>query len=283
MSWQVLISINILLYSVVVLLQRTILKEKEIQPIAYTIFFGLLTGFFVAVAGFIFADMRLPNLRPLVFNLLLTTLFYGFGNLFIYKSLKLTEASKFTIIFTSRSFFTVVSASLFLREFLTVGQLIGAVLIFLAVVLVNLKKMRFSLRAGELFGFLAAVGYGFAATNDRFLFQFLPVFPYLSLAFIVPAMILSLIFRAELRDIKFFLKSRVLAKIVLISLLYTLGASAFYGALQMGENVSQIASINMVSVITTVVLAAIFLKERGNLAKKILAAGLSFFGALLLR
>src|SRR4030067_3803918 len=149
MNWQLLILISVTLYSIFVLLQRVILKENESQPIAYSIFFQLLTGIVIGMVGFLFADMSLPlNLNDLILNLILMTFLYGFSNVFIFKSLKETEASKFTIVFATRAFFTVLASSLLLKEFLTRSQFLGALLIFSGVVLVNLKSYKFSLDKG---------------------------------------------------------------------------------------------------------------------------------------
>lgn len=179
MSWQLLILISITLYSVSVLLQRIILKEHESQPVAYSIFFQLITGIIIGLVGFLFADMSLPgNLAKLLPNLILMTFLYGFANFFIFKSLKQTEASKFTIVFATRAFFTVLASSLLLRESLTQIQFFGAILIFSGVILINLKSSRFSLDKGSLLALLAAITFGTANTNDRYLLGFFNVYPF---------------------------------------------------------------------------------------------------------
>lgn len=184
MSWQILVAISVVLYSVSVLLQRVILKESNSKPIAYSIFYQFLIGLFMAIIGFLFADMRLPNLKPLSFNLILMAFLYGFSNLFIFKSLKQTEASKFTIVFATRTFFTILASSLLLKELLTGKQFIGVLLIFSGVVLVNLKSARVSFGKGEIFALLGAVCFGLANSNDRYLLRHLDLYPYMAVCFI---------------------------------------------------------------------------------------------------
>lgn len=283
MSWPILIAISVVLYSVSVLLQRLILKENESQPIAYSILFQFLTGIFIGLVGLLFADLSLPtNLKPLLPNLILMTFLYGFSNVFIFKSLKQIEASKFTIIFATRAFFTVLASSLLLKEMLARQQFLGVLLIFSGVVLVNLQSAKISFGKGELLALLGAAAFGSANTNDRYLLQFFEVYPYITVAFVAPSILMSVIYPKELRHIQLFLHQKVLTKVLLLCVLYAFSAISFFAALQVGENSSQIASVNLTSVIVTVLLSIIFLKERGNLAKKVVGTGLSFIGLLLL-
>lgn len=56
----------------------------------------------------------------------------------------------------------------------------------------------------------------------------------------------------------------------------------FFVALQKAPNSSQVAAINLTSVIVIVLLSIIFLKEHTDWLKKIVGAVLSFIGLLLL-
>ena len=70
-------------------------------------------------------------------------------------------------------------------------------------------------------------------------------------------------------------------KMLLLCVLYATQAILFFAALQMSKNSSRIASINLVSVIVTVLMAIAFLKEKGDLAQKLLGAVSSFIGLIL--
>src|SRR5256885_144713 len=110
MSWQILALLSVITYSFSSILQRVILKESNSHPMAFTILFQLFVGLFILLYGFAFSKMTLPDLRPLAFNLTLATLLYATGNIFIFKALKITEASKFSIIFSSRTLFTILAS-----------------------------------------------------------------------------------------------------------------------------------------------------------------------------
>lgn len=283
MSWQILILISVVLYSISVLLQRVLLRQNESRPVAYAMFFQFLTGIVLGVVGFLFADMSLPsNFSDLFWNLILMVILYGFSNIFIFRSLKQIEASKFSIIFATRAFFTVLASSLLLKEFLTGPQFLGTLLIFSGVVLVNSKSSKLSFDKGSLLALLAALAFGSANTNDRFLLGSFNIYPYITIGFIAPSLLMAAVYPKELKHIKIFLDKKILKKMLILSVLYAFNAVAFFAALQKSDNSSQVASVNLTSVIATVVLAAIFLKERDNLPKKVIGAILSFVGLLLL-
>lgn len=284
MSWQILIFISVLLSSVSVLLQRVLLRDEQSRPVAYSIFFQYMVTCVTLVVGIIVTDLSFPgDWSGLIWNLALMALLYGFFNVFVFKSLKFLEASKFSIILSARLFFTVLASSLLLGEFLNTTQFVGSLLIFAAVVLVNYSRgTKFSLDKGSLFALAAAVCFGLANTNDRYLLRSFELFPYLIISFLIPSVLMSGIYFKELKFFKLFLRRDALTKVVVLSVSYAFAALTFFAALQKGDNSSQVASVGLTSVVLTVLMATVFLKERENLGKKFIGAGLSLLGLLLL-
>lgn len=281
-GWQGYIFISVFLYSISVILQKRILKDEESNPVAFSMFFQIMTGIIIFVIGLLTSEMGLPNNLPsLLGNLLLMIVLYGFSNVLIFKSLKETEVSKFTIIFSTRTFFTVLASSIFLGEILNGKQLLGTLLIFISVAVVTLKSMKITFTKGDLMALIAAMGFGFAITNDRFLIQNFILYSYLSLSFITPGVFTAIIYPKDTMEIKKLLKIKPLTRVGVLSVIYAFSAIAFFVALKTASNSSQVVSINMTSVIVTVFLSIIFLKERESLAKKILGAFLCFLGLLL--
>jgi len=280
MSWQLLIGLSVLFYSVVVLLQKTILKQKQTQPIAFSIAFQLACGLIALIVGFLSQNLSWPvNLNLLWLNLILAAFLYGFGNTLLFKSLHLIEASKLTIIFASRAPFTILASTLLLHEILSPKQLFGALLILLGTVFVSYKSNKLVFGKGEVFAVLAAMCFGFAVTNDRFIIQSIPVYSYMVYAFLSSAILMAIIYPQQIKPIKLFMNQSVFPRFFLVSLLYFLVGLTFYSALSIG-NSSQIGTINLTSVVIIVLLSIIFLKERDNLFKKLLGALISFIGLL---
>ena len=147
-TWQILIILSVICYSVSVLLQRILVTEKGSDPVAYASFSQLLTGLMIGIFGYLFTSMKYPDFKPLILNFLLMIVLYALGNIFVFKALKKTEASKFSVIFSSRAIIAVLAFSLLMKETLTVSQWIGTLLILSAAVIVSLetKKIKFSFK-----------------------------------------------------------------------------------------------------------------------------------------
>jgi len=103
MIWQPLVLISVLSYSVSVLLERVLLKNEKSDPIAYSVVFQLVVGLIVLAYALI-KGFSVPNLYPILPNLILMTFLYGVGNILIFNSLKVGEASEFTIVFATGVF-----------------------------------------------------------------------------------------------------------------------------------------------------------------------------------
>ena len=281
MSWQILILISIVLFSVGTLLQRILMKGKESDPIAYSIVFQLLTGMIIASYGFLFANMDFPEVVPLT-NILLMTLLWTSANIFSFTAIKYIDVSRYTIVFSSRLFFTVIASSLFLGEFLNTRQWLGAILIFASIYIVTQKRgEKLAFTKYDAFSILAAMSFGFANTNDRFLLRTFELYPYVAIAFVFPAIFTAIIKPKHLKHLRVFAERTILKKMLFLCLFYSVSSLAFFRALQVAPNSSQVVAVNLTTVILTVLLAVIFLRERKNLGRKLLGATISFIGLLL--
>ena len=282
MSWQFLILLSVLTYSVSVLLQRVLIKEENHDTVAFSIVFQLITAACIGAYGYAAHLMQFPDLLPYLPNLLLMTVLYSLGNYFLFSSLKKAEASKVTIIFACRAFFTVAASTVFLQEALNPIQWLGALLVFAGVILVsgNIRKRTFARE--EWFALLAAIFFGFEVANDRFILRTFPVVPYVFIGFITPGIGIALLKLRSISQIPVLLKLNVVWKIIVLCAIYAVSAVAFFIGLQKAPNASRVITINLTSVIVTVILAIIFLKERTDWVKKVIGAALSFAGLLLL-
>lgn len=282
MNWQILLTISTVTYSVSVLLQRLLLKNDKSDPIAYSIVFMLLTGALIGIYA-VLKGFSTPNLVPLIPNLILMSVLYGAGNVFIFKALKVIDASEFTIVFASRALWTIIGAIIFLKESFSIQQVLGTVLIITSVILVSWKKQEFAFSKELIFSVLAALFLGLAFTNDAFIVNNFDVPSYLTLAFIIPSIMVWIIYPRSTAQMKPLLETKTLLKLVLLSVFYAISSITIFLAYQVGKNATQIAPLNQTATIITVVLSVIFLKERSDLLKKLIGAIISFIGVILIK
>lgn len=283
MSWQILLAISIIAYGISVLLQRVLLREDESDPVAYTIVVEFLGAITVTVFA-LFVGFKIPNnFLSLLPNIALMTAVYAVGSTFMFKSLKRIEASEFTILFATRTFWTIIGAIIFLGESFLTTQALGAILIFTSVVLVSWSKKLFSIQGGEIQGLLAGALFGLGFINDAYILQSFDSTTYLILAFILPAIALTIAFPKSTKKMKPLLRRGNFAKMAILSVLYAISGITFFAAYALGRNAAQLSALDQLATIVTVVLAIIFLKEKAHLVRKIAGAILSFLGVVLLK
>lgn len=282
MPWQLLILISVFFYSAATIVQRLLLKESNSRPIAYSLVFEVMVSVMLGVAGLIQGRLAWPDFSVIGLNFLIMTVLYAAANVFLFTALKSVEVSKFTILFSVRGFITVIASTLFLSEGLNSLQLLGAFAIFVAIALVNFKSNQLQLSKFDVWALLAGVCFGLANTNDRMLLNHMDVYTFTTIGFLTPALLIAAIYPKEVPHVRLFLQPTLLKKMVIFAALYALSSVTFFMALQTTDNSSQVATVNLTSVVLIVLLGIVFLKEKTDIAKKMVAAVLSFIGLWLI-
>lgn len=282
MSWQILLAISIVTYAASVVLQRVLLKKENSDPIAFSIVFQLITGiiiyFYTIVNGFIMPDFSTNWL-----NFVLMAILYALANVFIFHSLKLIEASKFTILFSSRVFWTVGAAVFFLKETFSFQQLIGTFLIIVSVIMVSWEKEKIRLNRGELFAIIGAALFGLAFVNDAFILRSNDVASYLVISFITPALLIWITNLKSTKNMKHLVDKTTLPKLLVLSTFYAISGITIFLAYQIGKNAAQIGPLDQIATILIVVFGVFFLKERDYILRKLVGSVVTFVGAFLLK
>lgn len=258
------------------------MKEEQSDPYAYAVFFQLTVAIVVSIYAF-YKGFHIPPLQPLLLFIAIATVLYAFANIALFHALQLTEASEISVIVSSRSLWTLFVAVPFLGESLTSKKLFGTLLIIAGIVFVSWRAGRFKLQKGHLFALLSASFFGIAFANDAFLLRSFDVYSYASIAFLFPTLFLILLRPTFVKKIKLFFDIKRLTKMICLAIFYGIAALAIFASYQAGGEASQIAPISQSSVILTVLLAAIFLKERSNFLRKIAGAIAVFLGVVLLK
>ena len=282
MLWLYLVAINVLSLSIATLLQRVLMKEEQSDPYVYAVVFQLAVTVVVSLYAF-YKGFQIPPLLPLLPFLGLITILYAFANIVLFRAFQLSEASEISVISSSRSLWTLLIAVPFLDEALTSKKLLGTLLVILGVALVSWRGKRFRLQQGHMFALLSATLFGAAFATDAFLLRSFDSPSYATIAFFLPTVFLILLRPKSLKKIKLFLDFRRLAKMLILAIFYGIAALAIYASYQAGGEASQIAPVSQSSVILTVLLAAIFLKERSYFLNKLVGAIAVFLGVVLLK
>lgn len=282
MTWQLFILASVLSYSTSAIFQRVVMKDDKTDPAAVSILSEIIITALLAGYGFLVGKPSLSGLGNYIVPLLILTVLYAVGFLAQQKALKRTEAANFTIIFSFRAVVTAFLSVLFLKEMLIGKHIVGAALILCSIIIVNVKKGGLSFRKEDLLSLFVAICYGAANTNDRFILRSMDLYTYLPIAFLLPGLFTMLLKPSGLTKIRPLLSRSIFPKFLIWCVLYAISALTFFAALQIAPSATQVSLIGLTSTICIVILAALFIGERDHLLKKLIAAGLSVAGAMLL-
>ena len=281
MSWQFFLILSIGSEVFARLLQRVLLKNDKSDPVAYSVvtqlITGLLVGIFALSQGFV-----IPDLSKIWPHLIAMPVLWGLANLFIYKSLKSTEASIFVILFSTRAIWQIICAVLFLQEVFTVQQFIGTLLILGSVILVSSNKTKISFKKGELFAIGAAILFAISLINDAFVVRTFDVPSYLTFGFFLPALVIWALYPKKTPEILSIVTNTSLWRIGVLATLFGISALTTLYAYKVGNNAAQIGALFQTSTILTVLAAIFLLNERKSLVLKILAGIVSCIGVILI-
>src|SRR3989344_2150565 len=275
MTWQLLLGIGIFAEVFGRLIQRVLLRDDRSDPVVYAIVQQFLAGVIVGVFAFI-NGFKIPNLSPIAINLLLMPALYGLSITFIFKALKQTEASVFTILFASRAIWLILGAILLLHEVFIPKQFLGAFLIIASIVLVSWKKQKIKAQKGEVFAILASVIFAGAILNDAFIVKTFDVPSYVTVTYIASSLFILAMHPRKIHAIIPLFQSKISRKILLLACIYGVTSISYLLAYKLGNNAAQLGALFQISSILTVLFAIFFLKERSSLPMKIAAGILSF-------
>lgn len=285
MSWIGYIALSTVAYSFAVVVQRVLVQENKSHPVTFIALYQALVGLLVLGYGFIQGDLSydLGGKLYLWLYVIAACFLYAGANYSIFAALERMQASRFTIAFSSRMFFTGIIAWIMLGERLLPLQIIGAILLFGGIVIANYNKSSERMNLDGLkYAVLGAVFFGLANVVDRVILQTFELYSYVSVSFLGTAVVFALLLPKKFIAGRVLLKMKSLQKIAVLSVLYGFSSVTFFAALQIGESASQVVSTSLVSVIVTVLFGILFLKERDGLLQKTLGASVAFVGVLLL-
>ncbi|MGE5041696.1 MAG: DMT family transporter [Candidatus Levyibacteriota bacterium] len=279
MDWFSLILISVFAVSIYNILQRVLMRDDKSDPVLYTILFAFFLSIAYSVVS-LFLGFKLPVLSWTLVLFVLSALLWGFGTIFLFKALKVIEASEVTILTSVRVIITILISVFFLREIFGFEKVLGAILILGSVMLVANIKKGFKFNSGTSYALIVALFYGVAVSLDAIILKTYDVVSYLPIANLLIFVLLLFCYPKAVKKWQVATDRSFLKKMLPLVFFSCTQAYAYYFAIQKAQ-VSQVSTIGQTQVVVTVILAAILLREKDNLLKKLIASVLVFIGVLL--
>lgn len=216
-------------------------------------------------------------------NILLMVVLYGIGGYLLFLSFKFNDASTATILASTQIIWSIFAGIFLLGDNLGLYQIIGVVLVIIAVIIINLQFDKSSKinSKGLIYGLIAAACFGVAFINDNYIIGDKNIPSYLAISFLLPALIQIFFLKKPILKLKLAAFGNNSIKLFSLSLIYAISTILLFMARQVGGTAAIVNTIQQTSIVLTVILAAIFLKEKENLPRKLIASLLCVIAVVL--
>lgn len=283
MSWVIYLSISIICFTSLNLLQRLIAVEAQ-NTRATSIIFNLYAALITIAINLFLGSLNIPSLLPNHSTawvvLLIAAACYGFYERYRFKTAQLLEASTLSLVSNIVTPVAFVGSIFLYQESITYSKLAGGSIIILALVLATFeRKSSPNALKGIMLGLLINATVGIGVMLDKLGTQFFSANTYsillwtVPLIFILPPIPSSKTLRVAIKEGSW--KTPTLAG---------LNAVAYFSLLRSYElaDATLIIPLSQLSVLLTVICGAVFLRETSHLPQKIIAGGLAITGVFLL-
>ena len=276
MDWIILVLASAFCSAMSVLLQKKFVMKSD--PVETATFFQILCTIIIITFA-LWHGINFSGLQSYLPNLVVMPFIYAGVNYFYFKALKMAEASEVTLIGTFRSLLVAIGSVILLRETLSNNMITGTFLIIISVFVIFYRPKSMKVNRGHVYAIIGSILLGLGFVNDTYILRTVDVASYEALAFLLPG-ILMLLFKPS--SLRVFKDAGKLLNMCAISLFYAGAALLLFYAYHLGGQADQVYPIAQSYVIMTVILAAIFLRERDDLLKKVAATLLVLAGIALL-
>lgn len=192
------------------------------------------------------------------------------------------EASTFSIIKQLSTVFMILAGLLFFKEPFIWKKIIGAGLIIFSNILIFYKKGNQKLDKYVVLGIISNIAFSVALFLDVNISDNFNLAFYVALTLLIPALFITIAERIKLSNIKKEFQNGNKKAILITSLCWGTMIVVQLKAYQLGD-VTSVAPLCALTVIGNVIVGYLFLKERKNLFKKLIAALLIIISVFLIK
>lgn len=245
------------------------LTESMKHPGALTALIEL-TGGAICLLMMPLFEIRFPNQPLTYFFLLLACVFYALNDRLCTTVREGMDMSVYTIIKQFSTVFMIFAGIFFFKEPLVWSKIVGAFLIVFSNVLVFFKKGKFRLDKYVLLGLLASLCAAIALFIDVSYSEQFNLSFYIAFTLVVPALMIMIAERIKMKEMKTEIHSCNMKLLFIAGGAGALMTISKLAAFQYGE-VIIVAPLCSLVIMVNVLFEIIVLKEKADLAKKIIA------------
>jgi len=246
-----------------------------------TVLLQLMAGFTVLLLSPLF-DFTFPSDWKVYLFLGIACIFYAISDRLNTTVRSGVEASTFSIIKQLSTVFMIMAGLLFFKEPFVWKKIFGAVMILFSNILIFYKKGKQKFDKYVLLGIISNIAFSIALFLDVNISDNFNLAFYVASTLLIPALFILIVEKIKFSNIKKEFSKGNKKAILITSLCWGTMIVTQLRAYQLGD-VTSVAPLCALTVIGNVIVGYIFLKERNNLFKKIIAAILVIISVLLIK
>lgn len=265
-----------------VLRRRVMSGQKKLDFYTSSYLFSLTSTLallvYVAIAGFIMPPIF--SLWPIVvINIAFGIIAWLTNN----KALSLLNLGDYSIVMTSRQFFTWVASVVVLGVGLNLAQVAGVVIIVAGILILFVGKRRIKMnsRLGVVFALATALIYGFGIITDQIIYRSSDPASYLLVGFIVTTFVIGVMRPSVFSSTKLLFSRKHALKLYGFGALSAASLGLMFTSLKLADNAPLVTAIFQMQTVLAVLLGIILLKENGHIWQKLSGAAISTIGAVI--
>lgn len=275
---------NVVIYLIaVVTFTQTYKKatQKSKKDGALTVLLEVITCI-IMLAFIPFFEMKWPtDIKPYLL-IGIAVLFYCLKDRLDTTVRKNLEASTVNILEQILNVFMIIWGILFFKEEIIAKKIIGAGLIILSNVMLFYSKGKLKVNKYVGLGILANLSFSIALSLNIDSSSQFNIALYQSITLIIPALLIFLFSKLKVKDItEEWIKGDKIA-IIIAAITWAIRILTQLRAYQLGS-MTTVATLCAVSVILNVFASYLFLKEKDNMIKKVIVAGIIVFSIFLVK
>lgn len=255
--------------------------KKLSKPGALTVILQII-GSITALLICSFFELKFPQDVKVYMFLGISIIFYAISDRLNTTVRSGVEASTFSILKQLSTTIMIFAGLIFLKEPFVLKKFIGAMLIIFSNIFIFYKKGKLKFDKYILLGILSNTSYAIALFLDVNISNNFNLPMYVAITLGIPAIMIALIERISFLDVKKELTDGNRKAIVITGITWASSIIVSLRAYQLQE-VSIVAPLCALTVISNVVAGYIFFGERDNLLKKIIAAIIIMISVVLIK
>lgn len=228
-----------------------------------------------------FFEFRFPTDVKVYIFLGLAIIFYGINDRLNTTARKGLEVLTFSILKQISTVFLVFAGIVFMKEPFILTEILGAFLIIISNIIIFYEKGTFKFDKYVGIGILANLCFSIAMFLDVNISENFNLAFYIMTTLFVPSILIFFIERIKISDIKDEFKNANKVHIFLTAIAWGLAILCQLRAYQLGK-VTVVAPLCAISVILNAIAGYIFLKEKDNIIRKIIAGILIIISVILI-